>query len=187
VPGTQLYSSAEAQSPMYDISAASNRFIHYKLDAPLYLNPGTFYVGFEQNTDQFLNVGVDKNTNTQSKIFYNVSGTWLNPSYTGSLMMHPVFGSFADFVGVEDEEPAPKRNNVGVYPNPANDVLFIKRNDFSASEKINYSITDLLGRTVIENALYDQSIDISALQDGIYFIKITEGLNTSTTKFIKVK
>ena len=185
VPGSPLYVSGSVLSPAYG-GITYNQFIRYKLDAPIYLFPGNYYFGFQQNTNQFLNVGVDKNNNTQSKIFYNVSGSWLSSPFTGSLMLHPVFGKYTDFLaGVSEVET--KSNLISVYPNPASDELFIRASDGNLSDRTTYSVIDIMGRVVIDKTIYSHSIDISDLKNGIYFIQIKEGSQITTHKFIKSK
>ena len=185
VPGIAIYTSSSVLSPAYG-GVFYNQFIRYKLDAPMYLTPGNYYFGFEQNTNQFLNIGVDKNTNTQDRIFYNVSGTWFTSPFVGSLMLHPVFGTYADFLaGVPDV--AKKAATLSIYPNPATDELFIRSMDGMLSDKTTYSIMDMLGRTIAGTTLYANSIDISGLKEGIYFIQIKEGSEITTQKFIKAK
>ncbi len=181
-PGTPIYTGATAVNPSYG-GVTYNQFIRYKLDAPLYLSSGKFYVGFKQNTNQFLNVGVDKNNNSQTKIFYNVTGPWNTSPFVGSLMIHPVFGSASEFSGITD---SPKNtSDVLVYPNPANDRLFIKTT--KENDKISFSIFDLLGKSVVNNSVYSDFIDISTLDGGIYFIQLNDGKNNISVKFIKVK
>lgn len=183
VPGTAVYTGANAENPSYGM-VIHNQFIRYKLDAPLYLSPGVFYVGFTQNTNQFLNVGFDKNFNSQSKLFYNTSGTWNNSPFIGSLMLHPVFGSYSEFTGIADSQEKQK-NDLLVYPNPANDRLYISHK--SEIQKINFSIIDLLGKTLLSSSLDADYIDISMLESGVYFIQLNKENKISTTKFIKVK
>lgn len=182
-PGVALYTGATPENPEYGM-VMHNQFIRYKLDAPLYLGSGSYYVGFTQNTNQFLNVGFDKNINSQSKLFYNISGVWNTSPYVGSLMLHPVFGSAYEFSGIADDAAASK-NEILVYPNPANDRLY-----FSAeikNSKMNFSIVDLLGKILIQNSIDLDYIDISTLENGVYFIQLNDGSTTSTAKFIKVK
>jgi len=183
-PGAPLYTSG-ILSPIYN-QTGNDQFTRYYLPSPLYLNAGTFYVGFQQNTDKFLGVGVDKNINTQLQTFYNTTGTWTNSPNAGSLMIRPIFGPAADFTGIND--PVKKRNNsISVYPNPANDELFISSNSVNSSEKITCTIIDMFGRTVLENKLLmNESIDISTLSEGVYFIRTVNGEYVSTIKFIKV-
>lgn len=182
-PGVALYTGATPENPEYGM-VMHNQFIRYKLDAPLYLSSGSYYVGFTQNTNQFLNVGFDKNINSQSKLFYNISGVWNNSPYVGSLMLHPVFGSISEFSGIADEGAASK-NEILVYPNPANDRLFF--NEVIKNSRMNFSIIDLLGKTLIQNSVDLDYIDISTLENGVYFIQLNDGSTTSTAKFVKVK
>jgi hypothetical protein len=182
IPGLPIYTSASPQSPTYS-GVTYNDFIRYQLDAPLYLSPGKFYVGFLQHTNQFLNIGVDKNTNTQSKIFYNVSGPWYNSPFNGSLMLHPVFGSAYEFSGVGSLE---KSNEISLYPNPAGDEIRIA---FSGREiqEFRYTVSDILGKTVIPESLSTGVIDISSLNNGLYFITLKDGKGMHALKFIKAK
>ena len=71
-----------------------------------------------------------------------------------------------------------------VYPNPANDQLFI--DGFPDTKKISFTIFDLLGKVVIRNSVYENFIDISILESGVYFIQMNDEENISTVKFIKV-
>lgn len=184
-PGTAVYTSDTVLRPIY-AQNGQDQFTHYYLYPPLYLNAGSFYIGFTQKTTQFLNVGVDKNINTQEKIFYNVTGSWNNSPFDGSLMMHPVFG-IADYYAGIAPPIAMDKNNISIYPNPANDKLFINFNSDHLSEKINYSIIDLYGRIILENKnISSEYIDISRLKEGVYFIRITDEKQASTNKFIKV-
>jgi len=69
-----------------------------------------------------------------------------------------------------------------VYPNPANNVLFINE----LSEKSTVKIYDLSGKTVFNNQLTNNQINISSFQNGLYTIVIEIGKTTVTKKFIKL-
>ena len=188
-PGTEIYSDNinPAFSPQYNtVDYGPNHFIRYYLLTPLYLPASTFYVGFLQNTNQFLNVGVDKRTNSMSKVFYNTTGTWYTSPFPGSMMMRAVFGTAAEFTGIKNIPSTEK--GFSVYPNPANDLLFIKSNSTIPSSKINYSIIDMYGNLISENKMNAaESIDISNLSNGVYFISIKDEGTVSTNRFIKIK
>jgi hypothetical protein len=181
-PGLPIYTSATPQNPGYS-GITYNDFIRYKLDAPLYMSPGVFYIGFLQNTNQFLNVGVDKNINTQAKIFYNVSGPWNNSPFAGSVMMHPVFGSASEFTGVPQIK---KSENISLYPNPATEELHVVFSE-STPREFRYSVSDILGKKVIPESVSAGSIDVSSLGNGIYFISVADEKGMHTLKFIKAK
>lgn len=75
-----------------------------------------------------------------------------------------------------------------VYPNPANDRLYIKFNE--ASAKVYYArITNALGRTILMLPKPDlqEGIDVSKFKSGLYFIHLTDDNSklTSVVKFIK--
>jgi len=84
----------------------------------------TFYVGFKQNNNNFLPVGLDKNTNSSNKIFYKVDGKWnQNNVINGSLIIRPVFGK-TDYVLTSINEIEIKRN-LNIYPNPSNGKFYL--------------------------------------------------------------
>lgn len=72
--------------------------------------------------------------------------------------------------------------SISISPNPAQDILNIQTN-----EKINQiEIYDMLGKKIDNKQLFNNSIIVSDLAKGIYFIKITwQNSKTLTSKFIK--
>jgi len=73
------------------------------------------------------------------------------------------------------------KNNLSVSPNPAKDVITISN---SSNVVINSAeITDVNGR-IVKNATSSQ-INISDLNAGVYFLKITTDQGVGTTKVIK--
>jgi hypothetical protein len=81
-------------------------------------------------------------------------------------------------------------NSLSVYPNPASGILNIDLNS-SSGENINISIYDITGKELYKNniePITDQHLhlDISALQSGIYMIKIYDN-KTSRIGKIEVK
>ncbi len=75
---------------------------------------------------------------------------------------------------------------VSMYPNPANDVLFIEPSD--ANVKLDsYEIMDNTGRVVLAGDLVSDKnrIAIEALNSGIYFITLNSDKGTASSRFIK--
>ena len=72
-------------------------------------------------------------------------------------------------------------NGFVIYPNPTNDVLFVKT-CHSASLQSEYRITNIMGQTLMigEITSENQMIDVSSLTKGIYFITI----NNESQKFV---
>jgi hypothetical protein len=183
-PGTAIFTSVDSlYRPIYN-QTGQNKFVRYYLETPVYLTVGTFFVGFDQNTTQPINVGVDKNTNTQTKTFYNTSGVWQNPPNKGSLMMHPVLGSAADVVGIESK-PIVSDSRFLIYPNPASDKLFIYSETRNTAESLHYTVIDIYGRTIANGSIkVSEAIDLSDVSNGVYFIRLLSGDNSATQKFI---
>ena len=69
-------------------------------------------------------------------------------------------------------------NEVDVYPNPSNGILFVKSDNINTD----YQIINILGEIVLSGEIVseNQQIDISDLLNGIYIIRI----NGNTTKII---
>ncbi len=80
------------------------------------------------------------------------------------------------YVKLSGIEQLPGINNqVSVYPNPFNGIIFIRINSSAQDVKDwNLQITDVLGRTVYskQSLNYSNDIDLSNLSNGIYFITV---------------
>ena len=70
--------------------------------------------------------------------------------------------------------------NVTIHPNPTDNYLFIEGN----KNPISISIYNLLGAEVIATSNTDK-IDVSELSNGVYIIKISDGIDQTDRKFIK--
>jgi hypothetical protein len=182
-PGPVIYLNPTLDTPKYNQSG-HDRFTRYCFDAPVYLSAGTtFFVGLDQNTNQPLNIGLDKNINTRAYSYQNTNGSWMNISTNGTLMIRPVLGAGSEIIGVT-ELSSTKNTRFTVYPNPANDKLYL-RSDQNTQTDISYSIMDISGRTLFTNITgASEPIDIFQLSNGVYFIRITSGSSVSVNKFI---
>jgi hypothetical protein len=79
-----------------------------------------------------------------------------------------------------NEPPVDDSNSIVVYPNPVENILYIKGN----SETYNIEVYSLLGQLVTTAANVSE-IDISFINDGIYLIKISTINSTITKQIIK--
>lgn len=75
------------------------------------------------------------------------------------------------------------KNNFTVYPNPANDVINVS--NLGNLEITKASITDVNGRIVKEVNSSFETINISELNAGVYFLKINTLEGSGTTKIVK--
>ena len=75
-------------------------------------------------------------------------------------------------------------DKINIYPNPVNEVLHFKNN---TSKKVFVKIYSLLGNLIFESVLIDKtdSIDISNLKSGTYFVDFSTDNSRITKKIIK--
>ena len=158
----------KVQRPEY---AGQNEFVRYELDSVLTLN-GEFYVGWEQRFSRLLNIGLDRNTNAnESKLFYNVEGSWVQSSIPGSVMIRPVIAG-PDFVSSDFEAFA----EVNIYPNPTTGLITLSGGNF---KKETLQLVDLSGRS-LPFEMQGNTLDLCNLPYGIYFLR-----QTGTPSWIK--
>ncbi|MBL6446791.1 T9SS type A sorting domain-containing protein [Fulvivirga sp. 29W222] len=101
-----------------------NEFVRYKLRNAVEVTD-TFFIGYKQIGAGDLGIGLDKNTNSGNKIFFNIDGTWQrNTLVEGSLMMRPIFGTppSSTVTGL----PGKVTTKLSVYPNPSSGKYTIK-------------------------------------------------------------
>ncbi len=120
-------------------AAERNGFIRYEFARPVLVS-GTFYIGYRQNSPGSLAIGLDQNTSSGDRMFFNLGELWeTNTLVQGSLMLRPVFNRVLDVItGIDDE----LGESVRPYPNPsANGIFFLNTLD-------PVSVTDLAGRNI---------------------------------------
>jgi len=96
--------------------------------------------------------------------------------------------SFKDLETNTEMIKKPNINSSLFYPNPVNNVLNIKLDNFTEQRGI-MEILTLDGKVIFKQILTDMSviqhIDVSSLQRGMYIGKISTGKNTQTIKILK--
>jgi|APLak6261682215_1056145.scaffolds.fasta_scaffold02099_2 hypothetical protein len=79
-----------------------------------------------------------------------------------------------------------KNINLSVYPNPVKDKLVIESEEFS--QNLQVSVTDLLGKEVLNKNFINsktETLDVSMLLPGVYFLKVTVNGQNAVKKFVK--
>jgi len=69
-----------------------------------------------------------------------------------------------------------------IYPNPAQDRLFIA-GEFRGIEEI--TLLDVSGRRVLQTSYTNAGLDVSQLQPGIYVLRMQDGVKTRIARFVK--
>lgn len=77
-------------------------------------------------------------------------------------------------------------SQIQVYPNPASDILYIKYASTNL-DKLQISLQSLDGRILkhIQSSIQNNTINISTLPKGVYFITVSTNQGKTTKKFIK--
>jgi len=162
-----------------------NKFDSYKIDSLIWdgIVSDTFYVGWMQYTNDILNIGFDKNTNTNQHIFYNVAGQWIRYDLSeGSMMIRPVFGESGFATAIPEYKTI--NRSIKIYPNPSDGVVYISAINSPSLQGWVY-VYDIKGKLIVmQNLLHNNNshqIDLSGYPDGMYFLKFV-GKNLNVNK-----
>lgn len=125
--------------------------------------------------------------NTPSGAYYiNSKSYGTSPSFSASSSTitvpahsYVVISNMSDPSSVKGVEAEIAEDEVVIYPNPAENVIYVNSND-SAKVEI-YSLSGALVRSVSDS----NSVDISSLMRGTYVVKVTTDTKVSYTKLIK--
>ena len=171
-PGSILH-----QQEVYPKHTKDGKHHYYYLDS-LFQIIGTFYVGWEQQTNDPLYIGLDKNKLANQYMFYNLGSGWNNSIYPGAWMSRPILSMKEVILSSVNEI----RHQFLIYPNPAKEELVI----ISSTANNLISIYNLQG--ILVKQLYltntESKINIADLTIGMYVIEVKNQQNRSFQKFI---
>jgi hypothetical protein len=102
--------------------------------------------------------------------------------------MHEDAGMMGQFVVMPDASNSIEEEDQidiwGVYPNPFNDLLTLKLP--SDTKVLKLEVFDASGRVVfVSSNLNTSQLDLSILPQGVYSVKISTSMFTSTKRIIK--
>jgi hypothetical protein len=147
-------------------------FVEFKLSRGIAVRD-TFYVGWQQLSDDVLAVGLDKNYQFEKQIFYNLSSAWApNTDVSGAFLLRPVMGGQAD--SIVSSIPAEVPDSFRLYPNPTPGPLRWNDANFQTLE-----VLDAAGRTHRRLDVAGQTeADLSGLVPGPYLLRFSDGRRT---------
>ena len=153
---------------------SNNKIITFKLKNPLIIED-TFFIGFKQNSDTFLPVGLDKNNESNDKIFFKVDGRWnQNEVINGSFIIRPIFAKTDGLITKVDKS----EKKIIVYPNPSSGSVYF-------DQKIDkLFLVDLKGKVVSKVYKNVDNINLNHLVEGTYYIIININSKTTINKLI---
>ncbi len=166
-PGNLLYEQIGAR-PIFTDSL--NSFTLYKFSEKVWIEAGSFFVGWIKTTTDMLNVGFDMNKVNNDKVFFNLSGVWQSSQFEGSVMIRPVFGELTQY---PTSVHLSKNKEFNIYPNPATNSLYL---DFSSqNEPTSLKVFNVLGQMVLCQQIESSVIDISRIPQGTYIVSLFSG------------
>jgi hypothetical protein len=167
-----------------DCPKTFNEFQTFSIDTPLIVSD-TFYVGWEQVENAFLNVGWDVNRNKKEQILFYINGQWYPSSKNGCLLIRPILGERKD-AGLA--VITPKVISVKLYPNPARDYINLQYSNSNTESIKDCSVYDISGKLMLRETGEVNQLNIANLQTGMYFIKVVgSGKVIYQGKFIKTR
>ncbi|HPS63496.1 MAG TPA: T9SS type A sorting domain-containing protein [Bacteroidales bacterium] len=167
-PGEEIYS--KLVWPFY--SDSLNHFVTYHMDPPLAI-AGTFYIGCVQTTGDNLSIGFDRYNDSREEIMFNITGTWMVSSYTGSLMIRPIIGKP---IPLGNDEKVAVNPGIRVFPNPATgNSVAVSVTDMPEQQTRGavITITDVAGR-ICRVQSFGKIVDIGNLPAGLYFLSVRD-------------
>lgn len=170
-PGDTLYT--QNVNPVHTSDGA---FHTYFLDHP-FLVSGIIYIGWEQMTDDLLNIGFDKNNIANDYMFYNIGNGWNNSNYPGAWMIRPVVSKNPLPVSVNDLS-----SNFKLYPNPAISELFIETDRLVNVISV-FNLQGVLLNRITSNTRLTK-ININDLSSAIYIVEVANNNSRSYKKFL---
>lgn len=167
-PGNTVIYKDSVRTPNYFTNANINSFSDYVLPSQVILNPGTYYIGIQQEVAAGVVVGFDKNLDHHTSFYYDSGNGWTQSAIYGSIMIRPVFGTSLP-VSVKELKIDPSNILFSVYPNPASDNLIIRSAQF---EKGTYHIINSIGQKITDGKIdsSSQTINTESLTNGLYFL-----------------
>lgn len=171
-PKSVLYRDQRARKPLFE---GLDGFHRYILERGVEVDD-TVFVGFEQGNNYFINLGFDRNCDASDRIWYLTGTEWQQSILRGALMMRPCFGAAAAVAIAEVE-----REEVGMYPNPASEVVWF--DGLAADAQV--WIYDMKGEMVA--SAKSNRVELRGLPEGVYVVRCVDGKNTVAIKKLIIK
>ncbi len=162
-PGNVIYSREEV---IVENGTLINGFYNYHIPGGVEVN-GTFYVGWKQRSETFLNAGFDINTPHKGRQYFWLNGNWSESQVNGSVMIRPVTGPPL-LTGIRDNTQQ-ESDDVTIWPNPARDHIRIGIKEHPYSSSASISIFDLTGHQLMKLP-FNETVDVSGLKEGMYIV-----------------
>lgn len=154
-PGNIIYQDHTRRRPAY---AGLNQYVRYILEDPVVCQ-GTIYVGWEQTSADFINLGFDRNNDASEHTFYLADSHWQQSILRGAIMLRPYFGQKAT-VGIADIT-----DHSGVTVKTQGSRIVIDQ-----AQLADVAVFDMMGRCVY--SARGISMLTPPLPSGVYWVRV---------------
>lgn len=158
------------------------------------VHSGTFYAGVEFNPSNGDSIAIITNTqnlatNTAWELWsnnvwypYNDANSW------NTQLSHLMFPVLCATNPTSDLSYPPNQFEIELFPNPANDKLFIGiGNDLVNNQSLELSVFNLIGENIIKKQVTVNSstiaLDLAGLSNGLYVLEVRQNDKISIKKF----
>jgi len=145
----------------------------YVLKKPIVLQPGTYFVGIQQQVATGLVVGFDRNNDARTNTFWNAGAGWNQSSIKGAIMLRPVLGAkVPPPVGIS-EQRLKGQKHYKVFPNPSENYFVISGKD---DRLATFQILNTMGQVVMDGHFQsaEQIVNTESLATGVYILRLQE-------------
>jgi hypothetical protein len=157
-----------------------NRFNTYWFENPIVINPVDFpslifYIGWSQSSVNNINIGLDRVTDSHTKRFFNVNGTWIGSDSInyGSLLLRPIVG-LENPLGIDKPADVQK---LRFQPNPVSDgnlfILLPETWNKKNHGDLNVTIISSSG-SLVYNDSFSVPVNVSNIASGFYMVILTD-------------
>ena len=185
-PSTLLYKGTERLYPEFE---GMNRFHRYRLEHPVVVSD-TIFVGFEQLSNTFINLGFDRSNDARAYTYYRTGNEWQQSILRGAVMMRPRFGAKALLGGIENNTTT-NSFDANVFPNPAHDRITITT-ECDIRDGLQITLFDFQGRVILQDTMrqdsYTLQLSETAANKGLFIIRLFDPVSgKSVSKKIIVR
>ncbi len=168
-PGSVIWEDEKDYKVEY--STTYPGFVKYHFSEPVPVD-GPFFVGWRQYNQYILNAGLDLNNIPANPVmYYNIQGSWQVSDAPGVIMFRPFL--YDESTGFESSTET--YTTLQIYPNPARDLVYFNIPEAHKATELQIEIIDASGRLIRQIVTSSNSLDISDLSQGIYYIRAISG------------
>jgi len=142
----------------------------------IFIAPSTF-INMDSSNAPTYTATLSDSYSVGDEVSFKFRGAYAGGLVTSRLFTYLVGGADCSTAGVEDISA----NAVKMYPNPANGVVYFST---SVNDALTVSVFDLLGKQVMDAQNVQSQLNISSLNPGMYFVKMTQGASSATKKLV---